>query len=49
MEEIDASIPTVIVDPKIAEKEQLIENKKRELAIEALKFDGVLDSNGDIK
>ena len=29
-------------------KEQLIEDKKREIAIEALKVDGVLDSKGEI-
>jgi len=37
------------IDSKVAEKEVLIEEKKRFIAIEALKTDGILDSNGDIK
>ncbi len=37
-----------VIDPDIAEKENLIEGKKRELAIEALKTENKLDANGDL-
>jgi hypothetical protein len=36
-------------DPDVIEKARLIEEKKTELAIEALKADGVLDANGNLK
>jgi hypothetical protein len=36
------------VDPDVAQKEQLISQKKRELAIEALKAENKLDANGDL-
>ena len=36
------------VDPKIAEKEQIIQAKIRELAIEKAIIDGILDSKGEI-
>jgi len=35
-------------DPDAIEKERLIELKKREIAIDALKLDGVLDSKGEL-
>ena len=47
--EIDQYTPEPeVVDPNIAIKENLIEEKKRELAIEALKTDGVLDYDGNL-
>lgn len=36
------------VDPAIAQKETLIADKQRELAIEALKAEGKLDEDGNI-
>jgi len=38
----------VIIDPKLAEKEQLIQDKIRVQAIDALKIDGVLNSKGEL-
>jgi len=39
----------IVVDPKIMQREQLIEEKKRFIAIEALKVDGLLDIKGELK
>ena len=48
--DIDKYTPEpVVVDLKIIQREQLIEDKKTELAVNALKEDGILDTNGDLK
>ena len=47
--EIEQYTPEPVeIDPKIAQKEQAIQTKMRELAIEELKIDGVLDSKGEL-
>lgn len=46
-EEFETGVANMPPIPKT--REQLIEEKKTEIAIDALKVDGVLDANGDLK